>query len=151
MPLLPSISTPLHCTSTLSGWRETRERFKSLVKRCLASFSQFSLQACFERDPNHLFVNVFSGISGIRLLLENPREYALDQKTFLLFSSRTRTYYNYTNGCKVIMGGSLRVTFSHHLKVLLWEYEVQKYEEFLPRSIILHACTTDGFSQTFIV
>jgi len=44
------------------------------------------------------------------------------------------------------MGGSLRVTFSHHLKVLLWEYEVQKYEEFLPKSIILHAGRLPLFS-----
>jgi len=68
--------------------------------------------------------------------MENPREYCLDSRTYLLYASKTRVIYKYDNGCEVVSRGFLRVTFSDDLKIVLWEFEAKVHEEYLPMSKI---------------
>jgi len=97
------------------------------------SFQLFQLGT--ETLPRFYNVIYSSCISSVYYVLENPREYCLDSRTYLLFSPKTRVEYKYENGCRVITKGFLRVTFSDELKIILWEFEAKCHEEYLPTSI----------------
>jgi len=97
------------------------------------SFQLFQLG--IETLPRFYNVIYSSSISSVYYILENPREYCLDSRTYLLFSPKTRVEYKYDNGCRVITKGFLRVTFSDELKIILWEFEAKCHEEYFPTSI----------------
>jgi len=97
------------------------------------SFQLFQLGT--ETLPRFYNVIYSSSISSVYYVLENPREYCLDSRTYLLFSSKTRVEYKYENGCRVITKGFLRVTFSDELKIILWEFEAKCHDEYLPTSL----------------
>jgi len=97
------------------------------------SFQLFQLGT--ETLPRFYNVIYSSSISSVFYVLENPREYCLDPRTYLLFSQKTRVEYKYENGCRVITKGFLRVTFSDELKIILWEFEAKCHDEYLPTSL----------------
>jgi len=114
-------------------FRATYKYIVWLTDHDTRSFQLFQLGT--ETLPRFYNVIYSSSISSVYYVLENPREYCLDSRTYLLFSPKTRVEYKYENGCRVITKGFLRVTFSDELKIILWEFEAKCHEEYLPTSI----------------
>jgi hypothetical protein len=89
-----------------------------------------------------------SEVKQVNFLMENPREYTISNK-YLLFSSKTKLLMHYDNTTFVQIYGTLRVTFCHQLKILLWEFESRKFEEMLPKEKFEHS--RDKIFSTIVV
>ncbi len=111
-----------------------RATFKYIVQ--LNDHETRAFQIGIETLPRFYHVIYSSSISSVFYVMENPREYCLDSRTYLLYASKTRVIYKYDNGCEVVSRGFLRVTFSDDLKIVLWEFEAKVHEEYLPMSKI---------------
>jgi hypothetical protein len=82
-----------------------------------------------EALPRMYQVTYASGVRQIMYFMENPREYSINDRTYLLISTKTKVFMLYENGTEVHITGYLRVTFCNRLKVLLWEFEGTSHDE----------------------
>eukprot|EP01125_Pyxidicula_operculata_P011301 TRINITY_DN3700_c0_g1_i2.p1 TRINITY_DN3700_c0_g1~~TRINITY_DN3700_c0_g1_i2.p1 ORF type:complete len:377 (-),score=67.13 TRINITY_DN3700_c0_g1_i2:530-1660(-) len=131
---------PRNGANQMPFWREfvseffyTRATYKYIV--WLNDRESRSFLLTTETLPRFYNVIYSSSISSVYYILENPREYSIDSRTYLLYSSETRVEFQYENGCRVVTRGYLRVTFSDELKIVLWEFEAKQHDEFIPSSL----------------
>jgi len=90
-----------------------------------------------ESIPRLFHVIYSSGIQSLTHVMENPREYSIyNTKTYILISEKTKVLYLFENTNVAVLHGTLRITFDMELKILVWEFESQSFQEFFPRNYL---------------
>jgi len=85
--------------------------------------------------PRFFKLNYDSGAREVVYLMDNPREYSIENHTYLINCTRARIVTTFDN-VQVNTIGHLRVIFTRELKILSWEFEAHKHEEFFPRIVL---------------
>jgi len=85
--------------------------------------------------PRFFKLSYDGGMREMTYVLENPREYSMDSRTYLMNCTRTKMICVF-DGSQVVTNGHLRVTFTQDLKILCWEFDAHKHQVLIPRTFL---------------
>jgi len=80
--------------------------------------------------PRLFHVTYESGVQEIYYFMENPREWSIDNKTYLLYVGNTQIMMTFGEEEHVLIHGQLRVAFDSKLKIMSWEFENNDHKEY---------------------
>ncbi|KAK9764714.1 hypothetical protein K7432_007583 [Basidiobolus ranarum] len=86
--------------------------------------------------PRYYVVNFESGVTGINLLMKNPREFVLPTGSHVVECSRTSFIYHFNSGIQITANGILKGTFTPQLKIEQLEFHTSQHNELIPRSLL---------------
>ncbi|XP_022572642.1 probable transcriptional regulator SLK1 isoform X1 [Brassica napus] len=93
------------------------------------------VEATFDVLPRLFEIKFASGFVNELLSLEDPRECRVSSGLIVLKYRKLVQTIEYEQ-CRVVHEGPFLIIFSQDLKILRWEFCVQRHEEFLPRRLI---------------